>query len=80
MVPSEVHSQFAQDSYFCLLENIRDFRVKCAAIIAPIAAAVLGYAPYVPVLALLALLVVSLHRENIGRLRAGTEPRVGSKK
>lgn len=52
----------------------------CAAIIAPIAAAVLGYAPYVPVLALLALLVVSLHRENIGRLRAGTEPRVGSKK
>ncbi len=51
-----------------------------AAVIAPVAAAVLGYAPYVPVLALLALLVVSLHRENIARLRAGTEPRVGSKK
>lgn len=51
-----------------------------AAVIAPVAAAVLGYTTYVPVLALLALLVVSLHRENIARLRAGTEPRVGSKK
>jgi len=51
-----------------------------AAIVAPIAAAVLGYLPYLPVLALLALLVVFLHRENIARLRAGTEPKVGSKK
>ncbi len=31
-------------------------------------------------MALLALLVLFLHRENIGRLRAGTEPKVGSKK
>ena len=51
-----------------------------AAVVAPIAAAVLGHAAYVPVLALLALLVVSLHRENIARLRAGTEPKVGRSK
>lgn len=51
-----------------------------AAIVAPIAAAVFGNYPYLPVLALLALLVIFLHRENIARLRAGTEPKVGSKK
>lgn len=51
-----------------------------AAVAAPVAAALLGYAPYVPALALLALLVVFLHRENIVRLRAGTEPKVGGKK
>ena len=51
-----------------------------AAIAAPIAAAVLGLPEVVPVLAAIALIVVWLHRENIGRLRAGTEPRVGSKK
>lgn len=51
-----------------------------AALAAPLAALLLGYTAYVPVLALLALLVLFLHRENIARLRAGTEPRVGSKK
>jgi glycerol-3-phosphate acyltransferase PlsY len=30
-------------------------------------------------LAAIAVLVLWLHRENIARLRAGTEPRVGSK-
>ncbi len=62
------------------ISRISSLGGMCAAVIAPIAAAVFGYAAYVPVLALLALLVVSLHRENIGRLRAGTEPRVGSRK
>ena len=51
-----------------------------AAVAAPIAAAVLGLLELVPVLAAIALIVVWLHRENIARLRAGTEPRVGSKK
>lgn len=51
-----------------------------AAIAAPVAAALTGHAAYAPVLALLALLVLFLHRENIARLRAGTEPKVGSKK
>ena len=50
-----------------------------AAVSAPLAAWVLGYAAFVPVLAGLALLVVWLHRANIGRLLAGTEPKVGKK-
>jgi glycerol-3-phosphate acyltransferase PlsY len=50
-----------------------------AAVSAPIAAWVLGYTGFVPVLVLLALLVIWLHRANISRLRAGTEPKVGSK-
>ncbi|KPF79448.1 glycerol-3-phosphate 1-O-acyltransferase PlsY [Novosphingobium sp. AAP93] len=51
----------------------------CAVIAAPIAAKVLGYPAYAPVLAAIALLVIWLHRANIARLRAGTEPRIGSK-
>jgi glycerol-3-phosphate acyltransferase PlsY len=50
-----------------------------AALAAPVAAAVMGRGELVPVLAVTALIVVWLHRENIARLRAGTEPRVGSK-
>lgn len=51
----------------------------CAVIAAPIAAQLLGYPAYAPVLAAIALLVIWLHRANIARLRAGTEPRIGSK-
>lgn len=51
-----------------------------AAVAAPVAAAVLGYREFVPVLAVLALLVLFLHRANIARLRAGTEPRIGGSK
>ncbi len=50
-----------------------------AAVAAPLAALALGYRDYALVLAVLALLVIWLHRANIQRLRAGTEPRVGSK-
>ena len=48
-----------------------------AAVSAPIAALVLGNWPYAQVLAPLAVLVLWLHKANIARLRAGTEPRVG---
>ncbi|MEP7221869.1 MAG: glycerol-3-phosphate 1-O-acyltransferase PlsY [Novosphingobium sp.] len=51
----------------------------CAAVSAPLAALVLGYRDFVPALAVLAVLVIYLHRANIARLRAGTEPRVGAK-
>lgn len=47
---------------------------------AAIVAAVLGYIAYLPALALIAVLVLWLHRENIRRLAAGTEPKVGSGK
>lgn len=50
-----------------------------AALAAPVAAWIEGYRGYVPVLVGIALLVVWLHRANIARLRAGTEPRVGAK-
>ncbi len=51
-----------------------------AAVAAPLAAWAFGYPELVPVLAVIAVLIAWLHRENIGRLRSGTEPKVGSKK
>lgn len=50
-----------------------------AAVVAPLAALLTGNGHYAPVLAALALLVLWLHRANIARLRAGTEPKVGKK-
>ena len=50
-----------------------------AAVAAPVAALMLGKPELAPVLAAIAVLVLILHRANIGRLFAGTEPRVGSK-
>lgn len=50
-----------------------------AVVAAPLAAVLIGHDAYAPVLALLAVLVLWLHRANIARLRAGTEPRIGSK-
>ncbi|MEI6641547.1 MAG: glycerol-3-phosphate 1-O-acyltransferase PlsY [Novosphingobium sp.] len=50
-----------------------------AVVAAPLAAILFGYPGYAPVLATLALLVLWLHRANIARLRAGTEPRIGAK-
>lgn len=48
-----------------------------AALVAPLAALALGHERPAAVLAVIALIVVILHRENIARLRAGTEPRIG---
>jgi glycerol-3-phosphate acyltransferase PlsY len=48
-----------------------------AAMAAPIAAWYIGQNP--ATLALIALLIIWLHRENIVRIRAGTEPKVGQK-
>jgi len=50
-----------------------------AAIVAPVAAWWLGKPDYALILAEIAVLVLVLHRGNIQRLLAGTEPRVGSK-
>ena len=51
-----------------------------AAVSAPFAAWAFGYPDYVPALVALALLVLFLHRANLARLRAGTEPRIGAVK
>ena len=48
-----------------------------AALVAPLAALAMGHAEFAPVLAALAAVVLILHRANIARLRAGTEPRLG---
>ena len=51
-----------------------------AAVVAPLAALATGNERFAPVLAVLAVLVLWLHRANIARLRAGTEPKVGGAK
>ena len=51
-----------------------------AAISAPLMALVLGNRLLLPMLLGFALLVVWKHRQNIARLRAGTEPRMGRAK
>ena len=62
------------------LSRISSLAGMTAVVAAAVAAALFGYEPFVPVLAAIALLVVWLHRENIKRLLAGEEPKVGGKK
>jgi glycerol-3-phosphate acyltransferase PlsY len=50
-----------------------------AVISAPIAAAMIGERTFLPLLLGFALLILWKHRENILRLKKGTEPRIGSK-
>ncbi len=51
-----------------------------AVVAAALAAATFGYPEFIPVLLVIAGLIIYLHRENIGRLLQGEEPKVGSKK
>ncbi|MGX7952249.1 glycerol-3-phosphate 1-O-acyltransferase PlsY [Tsuneonella sp. HG249] len=51
-----------------------------AVVAAAVAAALLGHSEYVLPLAAIAVLIVWLHRENLGRLMRGEEPKVGAKK
>ena len=51
-----------------------------AVVAAAVAAFVLGVATFAKVLAVIAVLVIWLHRENIKRLMAGTEPKIGGSK
>ena len=62
------------------LARISSLGGMTAAVGAPIAALVFGYPEYAVPLAGVAALVLLLHRENIARLRAGTEPRIGADK
>jgi glycerol-3-phosphate acyltransferase PlsY len=50
-----------------------------AALTAPVAAVFLAERGLVPFLAVIAVIVVWLHRENMARLRAGAEPKIGRK-
>jgi acyl phosphate:glycerol-3-phosphate acyltransferase len=49
-----------------------------AAIAAPVAAWLLDYPAYIKALSAIAIVVLVLHRANIGRLLKGEEPQVGS--
>jgi glycerol-3-phosphate acyltransferase PlsY len=60
------------------LTRISSLAGMSAAIAAPLAAVLSGRPGLVPVLAAIALVVLVLHRDNIARLRKGTEPKVGS--
>jgi acyl phosphate:glycerol-3-phosphate acyltransferase len=62
------------------LTRISSLAGMSAALSAPLAALAVGRAELAPVLAVLAALVLFLHRANIARLRAGTEPKVGGGK
>jgi len=50
-----------------------------AALVAPVAALLLGAENWALLLAALALLLLWQHRDNLARLRAGTESRIGQK-
>ncbi|HYI42453.1 MAG TPA: glycerol-3-phosphate acyltransferase, partial [Sphingomicrobium sp.] len=63
-----------------LLVRISSVAGMAAAASAPISAAIFGIDALFPLLLGFALLVVWKHRENIARLRAGTEPRIGRKR
>lgn len=63
-----------------LLLRISSLGGMLGAVSAPVAALAFGHSVYAVGLAGLAVIVLWRHRENIARLRAGTEPRVGGKK
>lgn len=51
-----------------------------AVVAAAAAAPLFGYPQYFPVLCAIALVIFYLHRENIGRLARGEEPKIGGSK
>ena len=63
-----------------LILRISSIAGMAAAASAPVTAAVLGEQALFPMLLGFALLVIWKHRENIGRLAKGEEPRLGSAK
>ena len=63
-----------------LLLRISSLGGMAGAVAAPVAALALGYPVYAVGLAGLAVIVLWRHRQNIARLRAGTEPRIGGGK
>lgn len=63
-----------------LLLRISSLGGMLGAVSTPVAALAFGHPTYAVGLAGLAVIVLWRHRENIARLRAGTEPRIGGKK
>jgi glycerol-3-phosphate acyltransferase PlsY len=65
-------------TFLLLTLRISSLAGMTAAVTAPMVALAL-HSPYAPMLLGFAVLVLWKHRENIFRLRKGTEPRIGSK-
>ncbi|MEP3421000.1 MAG: glycerol-3-phosphate 1-O-acyltransferase PlsY [Erythrobacter sp.] len=63
-----------------LIFRISSLAGMAAVIAAAAAAPLFGFPQFFPVLAAIAGLIVYLHRENIGRLVKGVEPKIGGKK
>ncbi|MBX7495476.1 glycerol-3-phosphate 1-O-acyltransferase PlsY [Qipengyuania sp. 6B39] len=61
------------------LTRISSLAGMTAVVLTAVAAAFMGQPTFAKVMATIAMLVLWLHRENIKRLMAGTEPKVGSK-
>ncbi len=61
------------------LARISSLAGMSSVVAAAVAAALFGYAGFVPVLVVIAALIIWLHRANIGRLMRGEDPRVGKK-
>jgi len=51
-----------------------------AAVLSPVYALLLGRKEMAVLVLVIAVLIVFMHRANIARLMAGTEPRIGAKK
>jgi len=64
--------------FLLLTVRVSSVAGMAAAAFAPLTAVLLGYDDLFPMLLGFALLVLWKHRENIARLRAGTEPGIGS--
>lgn len=61
------------------LSRISSVGALAASALAPVWLWVLGLPGLIPPVALLALLIWVRHKDNLSRLRAGTEPRIGAK-
>lgn len=62
------------------LSRISSVSSMTAVVAAPVAAWLFGFTSLVPTFIAIAAIVLVQHRANIGRLLAGTEPKVGGKK
>ncbi len=63
-----------------LVARISSLAGIAAAVSAPVAAAVIGRENLFPMLVGFALLVIWKHRENLHRMKAGTEPKIGRRR
>ena len=61
------------------VSRISSLSALVAAVLSPVAAWVLGRPDLLMLSVLLALIILERHKANIGRLLAGTEPRIGKK-